>query len=165
MQLIWDGEIDSGKRVAALAEILRLNPIPAGVHRSACSVEISTRSAWAIVTWAVSAVMIWFGVTAENWYLLVLAPFMVGAAIMQSLGRICVLIRDGQVEVFEGVGWIGRRRKLPLGSFRSLEYAVKRGRGGSTAWIVIHGSERDVKFGRHLNEEQIHYVLAFLLDA
>jgi hypothetical protein len=42
-----------------------------------------------------------------------------------------------------------------------VEYAVKRGRGGSTSWIVLN----DAKFGRHLNEEQIRFVIALLLDA
>jgi hypothetical protein len=30
---------------------------------------------------------------------------------------------------------------------------------------VIHGGGRDLKFGQHLNEEQIQLVIAFLLDA
>ncbi len=156
MQLIWDGELDSGARAAALAAI-RKYPPPPGVAVSRCFLEVSTRSLWALATWAVSGVMVWFGLTSENWYLLALAPFMVGAAIMQSFGKISILVRDRQVILFEGVGGIGRRRMLP--AVHRVEYAVKRGRGGATAWIVIDGA----KFGRHLTERQIEFVIAFLL--
>ncbi len=167
--LIWDGVLDSGSRVAALVADLASREPPAGVSisltKSHAFVEITTRSWWAIATWAVSALMVGFGVTSSNWFLLVLTPFMVGAAVMQSFGRICILIRDEHVSVFEGVSGIGRRREVSLRTIESVEYAVKHGRGGSTAWIVIHDEGRKVKFGRHLNEEQIHFVIAFLLDA
>ncbi|HTB16431.1 MAG TPA: hypothetical protein VK752_32915 [Bryobacteraceae bacterium] len=167
-ELIWDGELDSGSRGAALVADLGSSAPPEGVsislRDSHAFIEIATRSWWALATWVVSALMIWFGLTSDNWFLLVLSPFMMGAAIMQSFGRICILIRDQQLSVFEGVGGIGKRRAMPLSAIRSVEYAVKRGRGGSTAWIVIH-ADRDVKFGRHLNGEQIHFVIAFLLDA
>jgi hypothetical protein len=168
-ELIWDGVLDSGSRVAALVADLASRQPPAGVSISLTEfhafVEITTRSWWAIATWAVSALMVGFGVTSSNWYLLVLTPFMMTAAIMQSFGRVCILVRDEQVSVFEGVGGIGKRSEIALRAIESVEYAVKRGRGGSTAWIVIHEGKRKVKFGRHLNEEQIHFVIAFLLDA
>lgn len=167
--LIWDGELDSGSRVEALEDILKFGQPPEGLAISRAKnhsfVEASTRSLWALATWAVSGVMIWFGLTSSNWYLLVLAPFMVGAAIMQTLGRICILVQNEQLTVFEGVGGVGLRRKMPLRAIERVEYAVKRGRGGSTAWIVIRDGGRAVKFGRHLNEAQIHFVIAFLLDA
>ena len=169
MKLVWDGELDSGSRVEALAEILKFGQPPAGLAisraKSHSVVEACTRSWWAVATWAVSAIMIWFGLTSSNWFLLVLAPFMMGAAMMQSVGRICILVRDEQVTVFEGVGGVGLRRRMPLREIERVEYAVKRGRGGSTAWIVIRDGGRAVKFGRHLNEQQIHFVIAFLLDA
>jgi hypothetical protein len=169
VKLIWDGELDSGSRVEALADILRFGQPPAGLAMSRVKshsfVEASTRSWWALATWAVSGVMIWFGLTSSNWFLLVLAPFMIGAAMMQTLGRIYILIRDEQLTVFEGVGGVGLRRKMLLREIERVEYAVKRGRGGSTAWIVIRDGGRAVKFGRHLNEQQIHFVIAFLLDA
>jgi hypothetical protein len=168
-ELIWDGELDAGNRVAALSDILRFGQPPAGLqismNQSHSFVEVTTRSMWALVTWAVSAVMLGLGLTTSNWYLLALAPFMVGGAIMQSVGRICILVRDEQVSVFEGVGGLGRTREMALGSIKSVEYAVKHGRGGSTAWIVIHDDGRDVKFGQHLSEDQLHFVIAFLLDA
>jgi len=135
------------------------------LKRSHAFVEVSTRTLWALATWAVSAVMVWFGLTSTNWFLLALAPFMMGAAIMQSLGRISILIRDEQVRVFEGVGGIGRRRVMALRRIERVEYAAKHGRGGSTAWIVLHDADRDMKFGRHLNQEQIRFVIALLLDA
>jgi hypothetical protein len=167
--LIWDGVLDTGSRAESLVADLQSSEPPAGVaislRESHAFVEISTRSWWAIATWAVSALMIWFGLTSDNWFLLVLAPFMMGAAVMQSLGKVSILIKDQQLSVFEGVGGVGRRRRMPLGSIERVEYAVKRGRGGSTAWIVLHSDGRDVKFGRHLNEEQIHFVIACLLDA
>jgi len=120
---------------------------------------------WAIATWAVSAVMLGFGLISNNWFLLVLAPFMVCGAMMQSLGRVSVLIGDAQISVFEGVGGVGKRRRIALRGVQSIEYAVKHGRGGSTAWIVIHGAGTEVKFGRHLNQEQIYFVMAVLMDA
>jgi hypothetical protein len=167
-ELIWDGELDAGNRVAALSDILRFGEPPPGLlistHKSHSFVEVTTRSMWALVTWAVSAVMLGLGITTSNWYLLVLAPFMVAGAIMQSLGKICILVRGEQVTVFEGVGGIGRRREMALSSIKSVEYAVRHGRGGSTAWIVIHDDSRDVKFGRHLTEAQLHFVIAFLLS-
>jgi hypothetical protein len=167
--LIWDGVLDSGSRIAALVADLASREPPAGVSisltKSHAFVEIATRSWWAIATWTVSALMVGFGVTSSNWFLLVLTPFMMGAAVMQSFGRICILLHDEQVNVFEGVGGIGRRREVSLRTIESVEYAVKHGRGGSTAWIVIHDGKRKVKFGRHLNDEQIHFVIAFLLDA
>jgi hypothetical protein len=86
---------------------------------------------------------------------------MIGAAIMQSLGRVSILIKDERVRVFEGIGGIGRRIEIPLRGIRRVEYVVKRGRGGSTSWIVLNHA----KFGRHLNEEQIRFVIALLLDA
>jgi len=168
-ELIWDGVLDSGTRVAALVADLASKQPPKGVSisltESHAFVEITTRSWWAIATWAVSALMVWFGLTSSNWYLLILTPFMVTAAIMQSFGRIWILLRDEHVSVFEGVGGIGKRREVSLRAIESVEYAVKHGRGGSTAWIVIHEAKRKVKFGRHLNEAQIHFVIAFLLDA
>jgi hypothetical protein len=109
--------------------------------------------------------MIWFGLTSNNWFLVVLAPFMVGAAIMQSLGSTCIVFRDEQVRVFEGVAGIGTRRKMALRAIRRVEYAAKHGRGGSTAWIVLQDERRSVKFGRHLNDEQTRFVIALLLDA
>ena len=164
MELIWDGELDLGRRGAALVAELESRQYPAGVSvslkASHAFVEIPTRSYWALVTWTVSALMIWFGL-ASNWFLLVLAPFMMGAAIMQSLGRVSVLIKDERVRIFEGIGGIGRRIEIPLRGIRRVEYAVKRGRGGSTSWIVLN----DAKFGRHLNEDQIRFVIALLLDA
>ena len=168
-ELIWDGELDSGSREAALTVALESGRFPRGVsvslNRSHAFVEVTTRTMWALATWAVSLVMIWFGLTSSNWFLLVLAPFMVGAAIMQSLGRICILIRDERIRVFEGVGGIGRRREMLLRAIERIEYAVKHGRGGSTSWIVLHEADRDLKFGRHLNDEQIRFVIALLLDA
>jgi hypothetical protein len=168
-ELIWDGVLDSGTRVAALVADLASTQPPAGVSISLAEshafVEITTRSWWAIATWVVSALMVGFGLTSSNWYLLVLTPFMVAAAIMQSFGKICILVRDERVSVFEGVGGIGKRREIALRAIESVEYAVKHGRGGSTAWIVIHEAKRSVKFGRHLNEAQIHFVIAFLMDA
>lgn len=164
MELIWDGELDLGQRGAELVNELQSRRRPAGVSvslkASHAFVEIPTRSYWALVTWTVSALMIWFGL-ASNWYLLVLAPFMIGAAIMQSLGRVSILIKDQRVRIFEGVGGIGRKIEMPLRGIQRVEYAVKRGRGGSTSWIVLN----DAKFGRHLNEEQIRFVIALLLDA
>lgn len=168
MQLIWEGELDSGSREAALVEELASSAPPAGVSISLAShafVEITTRSWWSLLTWTVSAVMLWFGLTSDNWYLLALAPFMMGGAIMQSFGRISLLVKDGRVAVFEGVGGLGRRREIGLRTIRGVEYVVKKGRGGSTAWIVVHDANRDVKFGRHLNDLQIRFVIAFLLDA
>lgn len=167
--LIWDGELDSGSREAALVADLGSREPPTGVsislRESHAFIEIETRSLWAFATWTVSAVMVWFGLTSNNWYLLVLAPFMVGAAIMQSFGRICILVIDQRLNLFEGVGGIGWRREIALNTIQSVEYAVKHGRGGSTAWIVVHDGGGDVKFGRHLNDDQIRFVIAFLLDA
>ncbi len=160
MQLIWDGELDSGARAATLAAILKYPP-PAGISVSRHFLEVSTRSLWALATWAVSAVMLWFGLTSDNWYLLALAPFMVAAAIMQTMGKVSILLRGDRIIVFEGIGGIGKRRTMLAGSIQKVEFAVKHGRGGSTAWIVIDG----VKFGRHLNDAQIQFVIAFLLDA
>jgi hypothetical protein len=167
VQLIWDGKLDSGSGAAALVADFRSHPVPEGLSISSdrTFVEGSTRSIWALATWAVSAVMIWFGLTSDNWFLLVLAPFMVGAAVMQTLGTVRILIRDQQVTLFEGVGGIGLRRRMPLDSIQSVEYAVKRGRGGATAWIAIHQGKRALKFGRHLTDEQRQFVIAFLLDA
>jgi len=160
VQLIWDGELDSGVRASTLAAILKYPP-PAGISVSRNFLEVSTRSLWALATWAVSAVMLWFGLTSDNWYLLALAPFMVGAATMQTLGKVSILLRGDRITVFEGVGGIGKRRTIAVRPIQNVEYAVKHGRGGSTAWIVIDG----VKFGRHLNDAQIQFVIAFLLDA
>jgi hypothetical protein len=168
-ELIWDGELDSGNREAALFVHLESGQFPKGVsvalNKSHAFVEVSTRTMWALATWAVSGVMLWFGLTSTNWFLLVLLPFMMGAAVMQSLGRICILIRDERVSVFEGVGGIGWRREMALRTIERVEYAVKHGRGGSTAWIVLHDADRSMKFGRHLNDEQIRFVIALLLDA
>ncbi len=168
-ELIWDGELDSGSREAELVHKLQSREPPAGVsislRPSHTFIEMTTRSLWAIATWAVSGLMIWFGLTSSNWFLLVLAPFMIGAAIMQSLGRLWILIKDEQLVLFEGVGGIGRRREMPLREIQRVEYAAKHGRGGSTAWIVLHDADRKVKFGRHLTDEQIRFVIAFLLDA
>lgn len=168
-ELVWDGQVDAGSREEALALALESGYFPKGVSvslkRSHAFVEVSTRSMWAIATWAVSGIMIWFGLTSTNWFLLVLAPFMMGAAIMQTLGRICILIRDEQLSVFEGVGGIGRQREMPLRTIERIEYAVKHGRGGSTAWIVVHAADRALKFGRHLNDEQIRFVIALVMDA
>ena len=163
MELIWDGEVDSGRRMAALVADLQAGKPPVGVSvsQSHAFVEIPTRSYWAIATWTVSAIMIWFGLSANNWMLLVLAPFMMAAAAMQSFGRVSILIRDGQVSVFEGVGGVGRRLRMPVLAIQRVEYVVKHGRGGSTSWIVLNGA----KFGRHLNEDQKQFVIAFLLDA
>jgi hypothetical protein len=165
MELIWDGERDLGSQVTALARILEASQPPAGVSVSLddaqATIEISTRSAWAFATWAVSAIMVWFGLTSDNWLLLVLAPFMAGGAIMQSFGKVSILVADSEVRVFEGVAGIGRRVKMPLRGIQRIEYAVKRGRGGTTTWIVLN----DVKFGRHLNDDQIRFVIALLLDA
>lgn len=163
MELIWDGELDSGPRIAALVADLQSGNRPAGVSVSEkhSFVEIPTRSYWAVATWTVSAIMIAFGLTANNWMLLVLAPFMISAAIMQSFGRVSILIRDAHVRVFEGIGGVGRSFRLPLAAMQRVEYAVKHGRGGSTSWIVLN----DAKFGRHLNEEQKRFVIAFLLQA
>jgi hypothetical protein len=161
--------LDSGNRGAALVAHLESCAPPAGasiaLKESHAFIEITTRSWWAIATWAVSALMVGFGLTSSNWFLLVLAPFMIGAAMMQSFGRICILVDEETVRVFEGVGGIGWRRSMPLREIQRIEYAVKRGRGGSTAWIVIDDGRRKLKFGRHLNEEQIHFVIALLLDA
>jgi hypothetical protein len=167
--LIWDGQADAGSHEAELAAALESGRFPEGVsvalHPSHAFVEVSTRSLWALATWGVCAVMLWFGLTSSNWFLLVLLPFMIGAAIMQSLGRICILIRDQQVKVFEGVGGIGWWREMPLRAMEHIEYAVKHGRGGQTTWIVLHDGDRKMKFGRHLNDEQIRFVIALLLDA
>jgi hypothetical protein len=167
-ELIWDGEIDSGSREAELVADLQSREPPAGIsislRESHAFIEITTRSWWALATWTVSGVMLWFGLT-NNWYLLVLAPFMMAAAVMQSLGRIWILVQDDQLRIFEGAGGIGRRREIALRTIQSVEYAAKHGRGGSTAWIVLHEAGRDVKFGRHFNDEQIRFVIAFLLDA
>ena len=167
MELIWDGERDSGSRAAALIAALQSREPPAGVHvfLEDSRIEISTRSAWAFATWAVSALMIWFGRTSDNWFLLALSPFMGAAAIMQSLGVIGILIGDEQLTVFEGIAGIGRRIRMPLRGIQRVEYKAKHGRGGSTGWIVLHNANRHVKFGRHLNDEQIEFVIAFLLDS
>ena len=168
-ELIWDGKLDSGDREAELVAELQSREPPLGtsisLRESHAFIEIATRSWWALATWSVSVVMLWFGLTTSNWYLLVLAPFMIGTAVMQSLGRICIIVQDERVRIFEGVGGIGWRREIALRTIQSVEYAVKHGRGGSTTWIVVHDAGRDVKFGRHLNDEQIHFVIAFLLDA
>jgi hypothetical protein len=168
-ELIWDGAIDSGGRAEALMAGLQMRHpegLAIGLNPLHAFVEIPTRSYWALVTWAVSALMIWFGLTSDNWYLVVLSPFMIGAAIMQTFGRVCVLIKNEQVSVFEGVGGVGRRIQMPLRTIQRVEYAVKHGRGKSTTtWIVLHADGRDVKIGRHLNEEQIQFVIALLLDA
>ena len=168
-ELIWDGERDSGSRREALVAGLESGRHPKGLSvsltKSHAFIEIPTRSGWAIVTWSVSAIMVWFGLTSLNWFLLVLAPFMAAAAIMQSFGRVLILLREPEVRVFEGVGGIGRRLEMPLRSIQRIEYAVKRGRGGTTTWIVLSDGARDLKFGRHLNDEQIQFVIAFLLDA
>jgi hypothetical protein len=163
VQLIWEGELDSGGRAEALIDRLRHPPEGLSISSDRSCVEAHTRSMWALATWAVSAVMVWFGLTSDNWFLLVLAPFMVGGAIMQTLGTVRILVRDGRVSVFEGVGGIGLRRKMRLGAIHSVEYAVKHGRGGATGWIVIHEGKRAVKFGRHLNDEQRRFVIGFLL--
>jgi hypothetical protein len=164
VELIWDGESDSGQRGLELVDELQFRQHPEGVsvslRASHAFVEIPTRSYWALATWTVSALMIAFGL-AENWILLALAPFMIAAAIMQSLGRVSILIKDERVRIFEGAGGIGRHIELPLRGIHRVEYAVKRGRGGSTSWIVLN----DAKFGRHLNEEQIRFVIGLLLDA
>ena len=164
MHLIWDGELDSGQRTRELVDELGRSQYPAGVsvslRESHAFIEIPTRSYWAFASWAVSALMIGFGL-ASNWLLLVLAPFMVATAIMQSLGRVSILIQDQRVSIFEGIAGVGRRMSVPLRAIQHIEYAVKRGRGGSTSWIVLN----DAKFGRHLNEEQIRFVIALLLDA
>lgn len=169
MELIWDGERDLGSQVTALAWILESGERPAGVsislEDSEAAIEISTRSAWAFATWAVSAIMVWFGLASDNWLLLVLAPFMAGGAVMQSFGKVSILVNDSEVRVFEGVEGIGRRVRMQLRSIQRIEYAVKRGRGGSTTWIVLDDGTRDIKFGRHLNDDQIRFVIAFLLDA
>jgi hypothetical protein len=167
-ELVWEGEVDSGPRVAALVAGLQSSAPPKGVsvslRDSHTFIEIPTRSWWALATWTVSALMVWFGVTAENWYLLALSPFMMGAAIMQSLGKVSLLIRTGRLTVFEGIGGIGKRHEMQLGAIQRIEYAVKKGRGGSTAWIVIYDPTGHLKFGQHLNEDQLHFVIAFLLD-
>jgi hypothetical protein len=164
VELIWDGVLDAGQRGAELVDELQFRQHPEGVsvslRASHAFIEIPTRSYWALATWTVSALMLAFGL-AENWILLVLAPFMIGAAVMQSVGRVSILIKDQRVRIFEGVGGVGRHIEMPLREIRRVEYAVKRGRGGSTSWIVLN----DVKFGRHLNEEQIRFVIALLLDA
>jgi hypothetical protein len=169
MELIWDGERDLGSQVTTLARILESGRPPAGVfvslEDSLATIEISTRSAWAFATWAVSAIMVWFGLISDNWLLLVLAPFMAAGALMQSFGKVSILVNDSEVRVFEGVAGIGRRVQMTLRSIQRIEYAVKRGRGGSTTWIVLNDGARDIKFGRHLNEEQIRFVIASLLDA
>lgn len=164
MQLIWDGKPDSGARGAELVAGLQSNQPPEGVSvslkESRVFVEIPIRSYWAIATSLVSAIMIWFGFES-NWFLLVLAPFMIGAAIMQSFGRVSILIQDERARVFEGLAGLGRRMRIPLRAIQRIEYAVKRGKGGSTTWIVVN----DQKFGRHLNEQQKRFVIALLLDA
>ncbi len=168
-ELIWDGELDSGSRGAALVANLESRKPPSGasiaLKESHAFIEIGTQSWWAAATWVVSGLMIWFGLTTSNWYLLVLAPFMMGAALMQTFGRISILVKDDRISVFEGIGGVGRRRSMPLHEIQRVEYAVKHGRGGSTAWIVIHDASHSVKFGRHLNDEQIRFVIALLLDA
>lgn len=164
MELIWEGERDSGQRGAELVDELQFRERPEGVSVSLkgshAYIEIPTRSYWALATWTVSMLMIGFGLTG-NWILLVLAPFMMAGATMQSLGRVTILIKDERVRVFEGVGGIGRRIEMALRGIRRIEYVAKHGRGGSTSWIVLNGA----KFGRHLNEEQIRFVIALLLDA
>ena len=163
MELIWDGEPDSGQRMAALAAELQSGIPPEGVSmsRTHSFVEIPTRSYWAVVTWMVSAIMIGFGLSTVNWMLLILAPFMISGAVMQSLGRVSILIKDGDLSLFEGVGGLGRRFKMPVGAIQRVEYVVKHAMGGSTSWIVVN----DAKFGRHLNEEQKQFVIAFLLES
>jgi hypothetical protein len=167
VELFWNGKRDSGSRAETLVSRLQSREPPAGVQviLEDSRIDISTRSAWAFATWSVSAMMIWIGLTSTNWFLLALAPFMIAAAIMQSWGRTSIVVQDERVRVFEGVGSVGRRNRVALRSITRIEYAVKNGNGGSTTWIVLHDGRREIKFGRHLNEEQIHFVIAFLLDA
>jgi hypothetical protein len=164
VELVWDGEIDTGTRRREL--LASLNKPPAGVlvFLDDSGLDISTQSAWAFATWAVTALMIWFGLTSDNWFLLVLAPFMAGAAIMQSLGQVRIRIKDEELDIFEGVAGVGRRIRTLLSAIERVEYFVKRGRGGSTTWIVLHQGDRRVKFGRFLNDAQERFVIAFVLS-
>jgi hypothetical protein len=152
-ELIWDGEPEA----------------PAGVaishNRKHSFVEVRTRSLWAVATWAVSAIMVWFGLESANWILLALAPFMMAAAIMQTLGRVCVLITESEITVFEGVGGIGRRLEMPLAGICRVDFGEKKGRGGSTTWIEVDAGGRALKFGRHLNDEQARFVVELLRRA
>lgn len=169
LKLIWAGELDSGSRADALVAGLESREPPAGVSvfldEACCRIETSTRSAWAFLTWAVSALMIGLGLTTGNWFIWALSPFMILAAVMQTWGRVLIVARDGRLTVFEGLAGIGWRRRMPLHTMERVEYAVKRGRGGSTTWIVLTCAGRKMKFGRYLNDEQTQFVVAFLLDA
>ncbi|MGA3204333.1 MAG: hypothetical protein ABSF12_17720 [Bryobacteraceae bacterium] len=170
-QLIWDGEPDSGSRAAALVADLQSHEPPAGAEvsldRVRCRIELSTRSAWAFATWTLSAMMIGIGLRGDYWLVLAFAPFMIAAAAMQTWGKVAVVIENARLSVFEGVGSVGRRLRAPLGSIRRIEYVVKMHprNGSSTTWIVIEADGRDRKFGRYLSDEQIRFVIAFLLDA
>ncbi len=168
-ELIWDGELDAGSRVRALSAALESNEPPAGIAvaltNSHSLIEVHTRSFWAVATWAVAAIMVLFGIASENWTLVALSPFMMAAAVMQSWGKISIVIRDGEFSVFEGVGGVGRRIKMALAAIQQVQYAVKHGRGGSTSWVVLKGAGCELKFGRHLTDEQIRFTIAVLLDA
>jgi len=170
-ELIWDGELDGGWRVAALTVALRSDEPPPGLSISHAGnhsfVEANTRTHWALATWALSFFMVWYGLTHVSWVLLIAAPFMFVGAMMQSFGRVCVLVKDGRVTVFEGVGGIGRRLDMPLHEIQRVEYVVKRARfgKGSTSWIVLFDGKRNAKFGRHLTDDQIQFAVAFLLQA
>ncbi len=161
--------MDGGSRVEELATALQMRRPPAGVLLAVSGlhslIEIDTRSNWSFATWAVSAIMIVLAWATTNWFLLICAPFMMAGAIMQSWGHASILIRDEEVSVFEGVGGVGRRRKMSLRAIQRVEYVVKRGRGGATTWIVLGAAGGELKFGRHLNDEQVRFVIAVLLDA
>lgn len=169
MKLVWDGEVDAGTRAEQLAADLQLKEPPAGVslavNGSHSLVEVETRSYWAFVTWAVTAIMIVFAWVSTNFLLLICAPFMMCGAIMQSWGRVSLLIRDEKIDIFEGIGGVGRRFNVDLSRISRLEFVVKRGRSGSTSWILMQNAGTEVKFGRHLNEEQTRFVVAVVLDA
>jgi len=135
------------------------------VYLDDSGIDFDIRSFWALATWAVTALMLWFGLTSDNWFLLVLAPFMMGAAMMQSFGQVRIRVKGEQLAVFEGVAGIGKRIEMPLHAIQRIEYVVKRGRGGSTSWIVINDGSRSAKFGRYLNDAQERFAMAFLLSS
>jgi len=84
--------------------------------------------------------------------------WLIGATIFQVLGCVRITREDDDLEIFTGIGPVGRRRKLAWSGIRDVHLESRRTGRNNATYIVLDGVNR-MSFASSLTEERRRFLL------
>ena len=116
------------------------------------------------VVWFAGLILMRAAGAGFGWYfLLAFLPLWVAKAALQTWGHYVISVQGSTGTVFTGVGEAGWRRRFSWEALRTV--SLKRERAGRTGIrnMIVLDSDRKIRFGEELSDEQREFVAALLV--